>query len=297
MQSSKDRVEMDLIGAALALAMMLGLSGEADAQLVRSGAGDAATVTGALNQYRADLGALNPNQPGSFGTGRREINWDGVPDAQSDANLFPGNFFNGPAVGRARGAEFSTPGTGLLTSADSDNPTNTLRDFGSIDPSYVGEFEAFSPQRLFTSVGSNVTDVTFFVPGTSQPALTRGFGSVFSDVELADTTAIEFYDANNALLTTAYAPVVSDRGTSPAVFSFVGVSYADPIVARVRIYSGNAALGAGVLDRPFLAEFPTDLVVMDDFVYGEPVAVPAPGVSALAAIGFGAMSGRRRRGS
>ena len=40
----------------------------------------AAAIQSAVDAYRADLGALNPNVAGSFGSGRREINWD-VPDA------------------------------------------------------------------------------------------------------------------------------------------------------------------------------------------------------------------------
>ncbi len=41
---------------------------------------------------------------GSFGGLRREINWDGVPDARSDPNPFPADFFNTTSP---RGAVFS----------------------------------------------------------------------------------------------------------------------------------------------------------------------------------------------
>ena len=34
----------------------------------------AAAIQSAIDVYRADLGALNPNVAGSFGSGRREIN-------------------------------------------------------------------------------------------------------------------------------------------------------------------------------------------------------------------------------
>src|SRR5258707_709911 len=85
--------------------------------------GTDAEVTGAVAAFRAAIGAANPNVPGSFLGGRREINWDGVPDAASVPNFFPGNFFNAAGAPRARGAEFSTPGDGFLVSADSSNPT------------------------------------------------------------------------------------------------------------------------------------------------------------------------------
>ena len=37
---------------------------------------------------RTDLGVLNANVAGSIGSGRREINWDGVPDAFSDRTCY-----------------------------------------------------------------------------------------------------------------------------------------------------------------------------------------------------------------
>ena len=66
------------------------------APIVRKAAGaDAAAIQTAVDQFRADLGgALNPNNTNSFPTGRREINWDGIPDALSSPNNLPANFFN-----------------------------------------------------------------------------------------------------------------------------------------------------------------------------------------------------------
>src|SRR5688572_8438833 len=55
---------------------------------------DVAAVQSAVDAFRASLGTLNPNVAGSFGSGRREINWDGVPDAVSSPNPFPSTFFN-----------------------------------------------------------------------------------------------------------------------------------------------------------------------------------------------------------
>ena len=53
-----------------------------------------AAIQGTVDAYRAALGTLNPNVAGSFGTGRREINWDGVPDQFSALSNLPVNFFN-----------------------------------------------------------------------------------------------------------------------------------------------------------------------------------------------------------
>ena len=128
----------------------LGLSSYAAATAnVRMIGGDAtpASITAVRDQFRDDLGGgtiagLN----GSFGGERREINWDGVPDAFSAPSNLPANFFNSTSP---RGAEFSTPGTGVQVSANSGiGPV----EFANINPSYSSTFGVFSAQRLFTGV-------------------------------------------------------------------------------------------------------------------------------------------------
>jgi hypothetical protein len=221
---------------------------------------DAAAITPQVNAFRNNLGNLNPNVAGSFGTGRREINWDGVPANFSDPNALPNNFFN---ANSPRGAEFSTPGTEVRVSANAaDGPVR----FGGINPTYPDLFQVFSPQKLFTPIGSNIVDVSFFIPGSSIPALTSGFGSIFTDVDLQNTTSLTFFGATNQLLGTFFVPSALGDQT----FSFLGVDFGLPEVSRVRITNGNAALGPNEI--PGL-----DLVVMDDFIYGEPVPGPIAG--------------------
>src|SRR5262245_9296842 len=82
------------------------------ARVVRA-AGD---IGSTVADFQLALGTLNPNAPGSQLSGRREINWDAVPAAFTNTDNFPGDFFNQPAVGRARGVVFTTPGTGFRTS-------------------------------------------------------------------------------------------------------------------------------------------------------------------------------------
>ena len=251
----------------------------ASAQLVRSGTGAGATV--ARDQFRVDLGGGTvPGANGSFGGLRREINWDGVPDARAAPNNLPANFFN---VNSPRGVVFSTPGTGFQVSA---NQGVAPIDFGNIDFTYPGIFNPFSPQRLFTPLGSNVMDVQFFLPGTNTPALVRGFGAIFSDVDLPSTTFITFYDRSDIIIGSFAAPNVPNANES---FSFVGASFADPIVARVRIITGNVPLGPGTIELNG-----NDLVVMDDFLYSEPVAVPEPASWAMMIGGFGLLGWRAR---
>lgn len=245
----------------LAAALILAAS-TAQALTIREAAGPTpADIQSAVNAFRADLGTANGNLPENFVGGRREINWDGVPDAFADPNLFPGDFFNGSTPGRARGVAFSTPGTGFLVSATaaSGQPTN----FG-----FPSDFLPFTAERLFSSVGSNVLDVQFFDPADQTTmALSAGFGAVFSDVEVAGLTSLAFFDAQGGLLLER-AVLTSVSGG----FSFLGASFDAPLVARVRMTLGDSVLlangdfGSGV-----------DGVVVDDFIFGEPTSVaPVP---------------------
>ena len=135
-------------------------------------------------------------------------------------------------------------------------------EFGNINATYPTHFTTFSAQRLFTAVGSNVLDVTFFVPGSATPAKVTGFGAVFTDVDNASTTSIQYFDTAGLSLGTYFVPAAAND------LSFLGVVFATASVGRVRITSGNAALGPN--NNPPA----TDVVVMDDFIYGEPVPAP-----------------------
>src|SRR5438067_1256372 len=98
-----------------------------------SGANPAA-IQATVDAYRTSLGTLNANVAGSFATGRREINWDGVPDALAAPNLLPSNFFN---VNSPRGVVFSTPGSGFEVSANA--ASGPVR-FDNINPTYSATF-------------------------------------------------------------------------------------------------------------------------------------------------------------
>lgn len=229
------------------------------------------SITSTRDGFRTAVGGgTSAGGNGSFGGLRREINWDGVPDVRSDPNALPANFFN---VNSPRGVVFSTPGTGFLVSANASSSTPTL--FG-----FSNDFQAFSAQRLFTAVNSNITDVLFFVPGTTIAATTSAFGAIFVDVETAALTNIQFFDENNLLIFSRDALVAGNRG-----LSFVGaVANAGERISRVRLTSGgNTIASNGVLGNPN-----DDIVVMDDFLYAEPAqlqAVPEP--SSLALVGLG----------
>jgi hypothetical protein len=232
--------------------------GEGLAPVVVTAAGD---VEGAVAEYRALLGDDNGGTPGSAEGGRREINWDAVPDELASPNALPGDFFNDTAEPRARGAEFTTPGEHVTVSADSDNPDGAAPRFADINPTYADEFVVFSEERLFSPIGSNEVLLTFFVPGTDSPAVVRGFGAVYTGVDEVENTAFEYFDIDGNSLGTYDTPV-SEGG-----LSFLGVVFGEAVVHQVMIRYGTDALGPDEDDG-------TDVAVMDDFIYGEPQPAP-----------------------
>jgi hypothetical protein len=155
---------------------------------------------------------------------------------------------------------------------------------------FPNEFQTFSAQKLFSAVNSNITDVQFFLPGTSTATTTSAFGLVFVDVEVAGATQLEFFDLQNNPIFSKTALVGGNQG-----LSFLGgVANAGELIARVRITSGaNTLVANGVLGNAV-----DDIVVMDDFLYAEPLAigaVPEPQSYALMLAGLGLVGWVARR--
>ena len=230
-----------------------------------------ASIQGTITDFRAALGdPVNGNATEEKGLGRREINWDGgVPP--SDVTTPPVNPFN--TFLNTRGAQFTTPGIGLSQAPPSGGPQNGLVGlFGNA--SYATSFRALSPLRLFTPVGSNITDTFFFAAGSNgaDRAAVTGFGAVFTDVDQPDgsgpgtkrgnrgsSTLMQFFGADGRLLFSSFVPAAPGDGG----FSFFGIKFNDPRIASVRIIAGNVAPGPD-------DDKANDVVMMDDFIYGEP---------------------------
>ncbi len=280
-----------LLSALMVFAILPNLP-QTQAQTVYSEAGaTAGDITGTVDAFRDAIGPLNPFVPEDFAEGRRQINWDAAPDAVSAPNPFAGDFFNFGSSPRARGIEFSTPGTGFQLSATEASGVGEY--FANINSQYDQIFDAFSPERLFTPLGSNVTEVTFFKPSDqTTPALTKAFGVIFSDVDLADTTSIELFDGSDNSLGEFFAENYTETGVDNPNqhFSFLGISFNDSLISRALITTGTDALGG-------LEELTTgvDLVTMDDVIFGEPQAVPEPGAATVVLLSLLVAGGFRRR--
>jgi hypothetical protein len=221
-----------------------------------------ASILSTVDQYRAALGTVNNgNAPGPLAEGRREINWDGGGSTATSPGPTPFTVFL-----NSRGANITTPGSGFVQ-APLDGLVST---FGN--PTYATIFQPFSPVRFFSPIDSNETEVEFFVPGgTNIPAVVTGFGAVFSDVDRQEeaerrwhrdrdvNTVIEYLDDNHDVIYRAVVPA----SPGDASLSFFGIVFNKAIIARVKITTGNRAPGRNDTRR-------RDIVMMDDFLYGEP---------------------------
>ena len=237
----------------------------------------ASSIQSTVDAFRVALGnPNNGNNPGPITGGRREINWDGGGSTDTTAPVTPFNVFL-----NIRGGQFTTRGEGLSQAPPSGGAQGGLAVLFN-NPTYGTIFSTFSPPRLFTPVGSNITEALFFIPGSdgTLPALVSGFGAVFTDVDQPDgsgpgkkrgdrgaSTLIEYFGADNELLFSSFVPASPGDGS----LSFFGIVFKDPLnplllkplIARVRITTGDTAPGPN-------DDAKNDIVVMDDFIYGEP---------------------------
>jgi hypothetical protein len=244
---------------------------------------NAAAIQADVDAFRSVLGnPNNGNAPGLIVDGRREINWDGGGSTATSPGPNPFTVFH-----ESRGAFITSPTSGATFVQVPNADLDTFFGNSSYNES---RFPTFSPNRLFSGVGSNITDVTFSLPGSpATPAFVSGFGVVFSDVDVVGSTTLQFFDVNGNSLGSPFSAPAFNNG-----LSFLGVVFdAGENVGRVRITSGNVAPGPNDTRS-------TDVVMMDDFLYSEPQVVPEPATSLLFSTGLamiGVVVARKRRKS
>jgi hypothetical protein len=249
-------------GFAAAMLLTVGPASTAGAAPVvtQTSGPNVAAITPTVNQFGNDLGTLNGTGPPAP-SGRRQIVWDGVPAERQSPAFMPENQF------RNVGALFSTPTVGAAFQV-----SGAMNDFANLNATYATAFDAFSAPRVFAPIGSTTTDTTFVVPSSTTEAETNGFGVVFSDVDLAGSASIQFFDPGGNSLGTFAVPAA---GNSDATFSFLGVIFnAGEQIARARITSGAAPLVAPASPPDTTQGGPADIVVTDNFIYGEPQPIP-----------------------
>jgi len=217
-----------------------------------------------VDRFRHILGGKNNGaNPGPLKNGRREINWDG--GAPFD---MPFDFFNRVAP---LGAIFRTKGNKFAISNPVDgNPKDDK--FSSLNRAAWKQLDVFREKRLFTSVKSNVLAQFFRVPGTHHKATVSGFGAVFVDVDKKNTSFLSLYDSRGCRIAKV---AVRPRNKG---LSFVGI-HVYGVRGRVHlkkppVYKAVLKLGDTPIKsrrfRPHHYSRERDIVVTDDFIYGEP---------------------------
>lgn len=225
---------------------------ESDAVVVKGNG----NISGKVDEFRQLLGATLNTTPGAVG-GRREINWEGVPDSLLSKAL-PKDFFNPvgtePALAaRQRGLVYESAGSFMVSNTS----------FTEINSQAAGQFSAFSGSKTFANVTNNLWDLSPEVPGKAEAATVKGFGIVFSDVDITNSTFMEFFNEGRSL-GKFYVPA---RNSSSS-HSFLGVYFKKERITSIKV-GHDGVIGNG--EKDISQSGAHDLVVLDDFLYDEPV--------------------------
>jgi hypothetical protein len=210
-------------------------------------------ISAVLNQFRNVLGNLNTT-PGAL-SGRREINWDGVPDSLLNKAL-PKNFFN--QVGDNVPASLQR---GLAYDEGEFQVSATK--FSHVNNDAASQFSSFSGNKIFANLNNDLWPIGFEIAGQATPAAVKAFGMVFSDVDLDNSTSLEFFEGNVSL--GKFFVPAHDANSN---FSFLGVYFHNRNVTRILVqHQGRLADG----QKDISQGGSKDLVVMDDLIYSEPI--------------------------
>lgn len=229
--------------------------------IVAATADNTKQLTPAFEAFRGLLGGENNgNTPEAKPTGHRQINWD----ADVVPFKMPGDFF----------ANTVPRGLVITTSDQYDNeflvsnppPSSGFHDdkFNSVvGDDLAKQFTTFSEKRLFSPLNDNEIFINFVDPGnTHKKARVTGYGAVFTDVDSGRSVKMEFLDYQGCKLAEVVVP------PQPSGLSFLGVNFGTAaVVDQVKIRLGDVAIGSA---QSSVRGRRLDVVVMDDFLYGEP---------------------------
>ncbi|MBX6312584.1 MAG: Ig-like domain repeat protein [Isosphaeraceae bacterium] len=236
-----------------------------------SGAGAAAANT-QLMAFETAIGGMNNRAtPSPQMGGFRTITWDGVrldgTDFGGGANttVIVPNKVVGIPLNR-----FQTNGVFFdeVYAVSGDG-------FQSVNPNVAGLFPAFSPSNTFAMFNDNTIDLSFVLPSAAGdapvPAATRGFGAIFLNAQIPNTSSIEYFSGDKSL-GKFFVPTGAQGDPE-----FLGVLFDSPVVTRVTLTLGTDTLFTfnGVTTTGTTTNNPGaghNLVATDDFVYPEPVA-------------------------
>jgi len=233
-------------------------------RVIRAVSPNAQGLERAVNKFKALLGGqANSAQTGPLKDGFRVINWDG--GAPFD---MPFDFFNTNAP---LGALFFAKGNKFAISNPMGEPVDDK--FDSINARAAKNFIVFSKERLFTPVKGNILVTKFRVPGKNIPAAVSGFGAVYVDVRRWRTSFLDLRDARGCRIIRVYVPP-KRKGLSFVGVRVKSVQYRKhgkwyKANAPAPVYKATMKLGnTPISSKRYYSK--TDIVVTDDFIYGEP---------------------------
>ena len=222
-----------------------------DSGVVIAATGD---INSRIEEFRQLLGAQVNTTPGAV-TGRREVHWDAIPEQLLNTKL-PVDFFNPVGaqapVANQRGLIYSAAGNFQVSKTN----------FAEVNPAATNQFSSFSGDKSFANISGSLWDVEFQVAGKTEAAFVKGFGIVFADVDLPNSTSMEFFSEERPL---GKFFVPAKNGSN---FSFLGVYFKNEKVTRISV-AHDSHLDAGQKD--ISDNGPADLVIMDNFLWNEPV--------------------------
>ncbi len=249
----------------------------------------AGTANFALTAFQTAIGGANNGaNPPPEANGFRAINWDGVALDGTDFGGVSTVINSGKVVGiplnrfQERGVFFEE----IYAVSGPASPTDPST-FSTVNSNVANLFPPFSPSKTFAMFNDNTIGISFVLAAARTtapvPAATRGFGAIFRNVRIANTTSIEYFNGARSL-GKFFVPV----GTQGQA-EFLGVLFSTPIVTNVQIVCGTDTLFTfdGVTATGTTTDNPAgghNLVVTDDFVYAEPTAAAnaQPAIAATA---------------
>lgn len=220
---------------------------------------DVHSLQGIVDEFTAALGGENNGGGAAMQEGFRQIVWD----ADRVPFDMPADFFE---VDIPLGAVFVTDGDEFRVSNTPETAHPADDRFDSIvGHDIASRFMAFSPDRLFAPLKSNTMSTVFTVPGKpGVEATTSGFGAVFTDVDAEHETKMKFMDKHGCHIAEVYVPAQAKGLSFAGITAWTqGKWQPEPVIAEVEKVLGDVALAHAQQGHG-------DVVVMDNFIYGEP---------------------------
>jgi uncharacterized protein (TIGR03118 family) len=196
----------------------------------------------ALTNFEAAIGGANNGGTASpQANGFRTITWDGVPLNGTDPGftdtVIDPNHVVGIPINRfqERGVQFAE----VYAVSGPASPTDTST-FSTVNPSVTNLFKAFSPTKTFAMFNETTIDLSFVLASAHTmapvPAATSAFGAIFLNVEVPNTTSIEYFNGDVSL--GKFFVAVGARGQP----EFLGERFASSIITRVTLTLGTDVL-------------------------------------------------------